>query len=553
MKTAIIYSRVSSDDQDYTRQIEELTDYAKKNNLKLIHEPFVDKISGTVKGEHRVGFKKMLDFIDNNKVGIILIWELSRFGRNTIDTLSNIRLIAEEKKINIWFKNENLTLLDDKSNILPQTKFQLEIMSAVASNEKNTILSRMKSGQISKVAQGGAGGGIFKPYGFKNEDKRLAIDKEEKEIVKQIYEWYLNGYGTKQIANKLNEKGIKTKYNKLFEEDREIKSRKGFLKKSKDFKWSDGTIYSILTNSIYKGERRYNGKIYKVDNIIEADIFDSVQERLRNNYNKKGINRRYTNLMKDIIFCGVCGRAYYMHRRSTLKDNSYKCLSIRYNKNCSNLSVGIDRLNNSIYHIFRTSIELANSIEKKVDNTIYAKKKEKLLESISTEEKNIISANSEKKNVLSYGLKGYYASDEVDEKMKEIINRLDKSSKKINEYKKELRTLDNLLNKAMDFSEKLIELRENPTLFKDHIQDIVMKIEIIGLLNMGELCKIFTNKQDKAVLVKIHMYNGNILEYIISQRSYRIIYLINNCISNRAYNGDGEERFESYKLEINIT
>ncbi|PZR39867.1 MAG: hypothetical protein DI538_05880 [Azospira oryzae] len=237
-KTAIIYSRVSTQDQDNQRQISELKEYAKFKNLKLL-AVFEEKISGAVRGFNRVEFKKLLEFVDTNKPDNILVWELSRIGRSNRDIVNNIEDFIE-KGVNIYMKKEGLNTLSETGQKDPTTGMLISVLGGLAEMERQTIKARSISGIRHNVSNGGAGTGVIKAYGYQSVNKMLVIDEEEAKVVKVIFEKYLTGMGCKQIASYLNSKEIKTKYNNLFEANKELKSKYGYKKKASDFVWKDG-------------------------------------------------------------------------------------------------------------------------------------------------------------------------------------------------------------------------------------------------------------------------------------------------------------------------
>ena len=143
MKT-IIYSRVSTQGQDYSRQIDELQAYAVSHSW-IVSAIFSEKISGAKKNNERLGLSRMMDYICAHQVDKVLIWELSRLGRNTIEVLKTIELL-NEAKVSLFIKNYNIETLDadGKPNIMAQ--FLVTILAEVARMERSTIKERMDSG-----------------------------------------------------------------------------------------------------------------------------------------------------------------------------------------------------------------------------------------------------------------------------------------------------------------------------------------------------------------------------------------------------------------------
>ncbi len=149
----VIYARVSTSAQDYTRQITELRKYAKKQNYEIVKE-FSEKISGGKKVEERTAIKEMLDFVKFNKVDKVLIYECSRLSRRQLDFLSIIEQLTEQGVSLFILQNGLETLLPDgKPN--PIANLCFGIIAEFNTLEKNLIRARMSSGYEHHRASGG--------------------------------------------------------------------------------------------------------------------------------------------------------------------------------------------------------------------------------------------------------------------------------------------------------------------------------------------------------------------------------------------------------------
>ena len=149
----VIYARVSTSAQDYTRQITELRKYAKKQNYEIVKE-FSEKISGGKKVEERTAIKEMLDFVKFNKVDKVLIYDCSRLSRRQLDFLSIIEQLTEQGVSLIILQNGLETLLPDgKPN--PIANLCFGIIAEFNTLEKNLIRARMSSGYEHHRASGG--------------------------------------------------------------------------------------------------------------------------------------------------------------------------------------------------------------------------------------------------------------------------------------------------------------------------------------------------------------------------------------------------------------
>ena len=140
----VIYSRVSTQGQDFNRQIDELRAYAVSQSW-TVDAIFAEKISGAKKNDERLELSRMMDYIGAHQVDKVLIWELSRLGRNTIEVLKTIELF-NEARVSLFIKNYNIETLDadGKPNVMAQ--FLITILAEIARMERSTIKERMDSG-----------------------------------------------------------------------------------------------------------------------------------------------------------------------------------------------------------------------------------------------------------------------------------------------------------------------------------------------------------------------------------------------------------------------
>lgn len=201
----VIFSRVSTNSQDYARQTNELKEYAGIMNWNVIGI-FEEKISGAKKNEERPILSDMIQFIKSNQVDKVLCWELSRIGRNTIEVLKTIQLL-NENCISLYIKNHNLETLNDKCEINPMSQFMVQILTSVSEMEKTTTRQRIKSGYDDFRKSGGKVG--RKLGSIKSEESIL---NENKEVVKLLRQ----GYSVRKVM-KLADKssGLVQKVKKL--------------------------------------------------------------------------------------------------------------------------------------------------------------------------------------------------------------------------------------------------------------------------------------------------------------------------------------------------
>ena len=171
----ILYARVSTSAQDYTRQITELRKYAKKQNYEIVKE-FSEKISGGKKIDERAAIKELLDFVKTNKVDKVMVYECSRLSRRQLDFLSIIEQLTEAGVSLYILQNGLETLLPDgKPN--PIANLCFGIIAEFNNLEKNLIRARVSSGYEHYRASGGR---VGRKEGYrKSEDEyRTTYDRE---------------------------------------------------------------------------------------------------------------------------------------------------------------------------------------------------------------------------------------------------------------------------------------------------------------------------------------------------------------------------------------
>lgn len=343
----ISYQRVSTDSQDYLRQIEDIKRYCDFKRYDLI-KSFSEKESGKVK--ERSELMAMMEYLRLNpdNVLFVIISELSRLGRTSY-VLQSIEQLSS-LKIGLISLKENITTLNDDKTINSTSTMITSVLSSINSYELDTIAFRMRSGKINSIKNGGVVSNNNLPYGYMKVNKKLVVNEDEAITIKKIFEMSLT-MGCTSIANYLNNKSIPTRLNK---------------------KWRDAVIYHMLTNTIYIGQRNYKSVKYDCQQIIDNVLFDTVQNNLKSKFNKMEINRKYDYLLNNkMIVCGVCGKPYNCNSRplkSGKIESTYKCCSTHYKgESCGNFGVNVQRLESAVKDLLKN--EYSASIANMVINT----------------------------------------------------------------------------------------------------------------------------------------------------------------------------------------
>lgn len=322
MKVAA-YCRVSTDHADQINSLESqklyFNNYIKNNsNWEFVRIYADEGISGT-QAKKRPAFLEMIKDANNKKIDLILSKEISRFARNTLDSLQYTREL-KSLGVGVIFINDNINTLD------PDAELRLTIMSSIAQEEVRKTSERVKWGQKRLMEQGVVfGNGVL---GYNIIDRKLTINEEEAKIVKLIYHLFLNeGKGINSISRELHNKGFKSRYNTS---------------------WSPNGLLNILRNEKYVGDllqKKYytpnyldHKKIINNDEekvflqnhheaIIDRIMWNEVQEELRRRSPKQEHFSKYSNRhwFSGKIKCDECGSRYVLKTRK-MQYGIYKVL-----------------------------------------------------------------------------------------------------------------------------------------------------------------------------------------------------------------------------------
>lgn len=179
MEQVVIFARVSTDKQEYYRQINELTDYCRQRNWEVV-EVFANKVSGAATNEQRAEIQELVEYVKNHQISRVVCLKISRVGRNTLEALKVIQLL-NENRVSLFVKNYNLETLDADGNVNPIASLICTILLEIASMERLTIKERMASGRrqyIEKCRRDGIKMGRPSTYRKSDEEYRKQYQKE---------------------------------------------------------------------------------------------------------------------------------------------------------------------------------------------------------------------------------------------------------------------------------------------------------------------------------------------------------------------------------------
>lgn len=318
------YARVSSDHSDQLTscavQVDYYTSYIQsRDDLEFVKVYTDEGISGTSTA-HRAGFNQMIADALDGKIDLIITKSISRFARNTVDGLSTIRLLRDNK-VECYFERENIHTFDSKGELL------LTIMASIAQEEARSVSENCTWGQRRRFADGKVTVPFKRFLGYdRGSDGGLVVDPIQAETVREIYDLFLGGMSPYAIAKLLTERNIPSPGGKS--------------------KWYKATVTSILSNEKYKGDALLQ-KVYTTDYltkrkkpnmgelpqyyvegdhecIITPEIFaqarkelerrrvarQAVIDRKRRSRSLRNVDEPTEQLFLPKLFCGRCGSPY---------------------------------------------------------------------------------------------------------------------------------------------------------------------------------------------------------------------------------------------------
>lgn len=527
------YCRVSTDKEDQLNSLETqkefFLEYTKRTGDNLIKLYADEGISGT-KIKNRKEFQRMLADAEKGLFDMVVVKDISRFARNTVDLLQSVRKL-KALGIETQFLTANMTSMGN-------SEFVLTIFGALAQEESANTSKRIKFGKKMNAEKGRVPNIV---YGY---DKtigdyfNLSINEEEAKVIRQMYKWYTEeGFGGAKIANMLNERGVKTK---------------------RGNNWSQNSVCRILTNEIYTG-KIINGKEEVADfltgqrkekdesewlvtlrpelRIIEDEVFDKAQDILKGRHDSfKITHERQSNkyLFSTLIKCKECGWSF----RRTVRQ--YKNTYVRWVCSGHN-GKGADSCPNAVT----------------VDE-------EELIQALQDYFQEIL---SKKKKVINYVIKEfqrvYKAKDENIEYEKQLnteLNRLRKSREKyMDMYTDDLISREEL-NEKIGGMRKEIERLENELkmvsyhLTKGEQLEAILNSTFKQLEDITDVHEM-TNAQLKRLIQKIEVdKEGNVDIYLrlIGDLGLDEAVLIEGTENSEENNDDSANKLNVNKMSSHI-
>ena len=483
MTNVVAYCRVSTDEKDQINSLQTQKEffetYAQKNGMNLIHIYSDQGITGT-KTKNRTAFHQMMRDAQTGIFKIVLIKDVSRLARNTVDLLEACRKLRA-LDIEVQFLNYQM-------NNMGNSEFILTMYAAMAQEESHATSNRIKFSKKFNAERGKVPNFVFGYDKIPGDYFHLNINEEEAQTVRNIFDWYTkDGNGTMKIAQKLNADGILTK---------------------RKCKWTQNAVARILANTIYTG-KIINGKQEIINfpdskrvnkdtsefiivpnealRIVDDTIFEKAQKILNQRKNDFHMEKtRHSNkyLFSTLIKCKECGWSF--RRVSRTYQNTY----IRWvcsgrnghgTSTCPNaVSIDEELLISEIQNYFSSLIKnkkeyLENAKEiflKKYEKT---DKKEERKEEIK---KKLTEMKKYKEKMMQLFCLDMITSEELQEKMKMVkteIPRLEHELQTLSLSSSENKTFRNALE---DVFQKINNITDIHTLSNSQLKEIIREITV---------------------------------------------------------------------------
>ena len=452
-KKCYIYTRVSTAAQtegySLEAQQERLREYVDYKNLEIAGE-YCDagKSGKSIVG--RPAFLKMLDDISSEKdnVSFVLVFKLSRFGRNAADILKSLQLLED-------YDVDLICVEDAIDSSTAGGKLTLTILSAVAEIERENINVQFMAGKIQKILNGGWAGGPA-PYGYRSVNKELIVEPSEAKIVKLIFEKYIQDDGTLNgVAIWLNKNGY---------------SR---ISKGEDKPFTYDFIVNILDNPTYHGKLMYNRRtnlkgakrkpkdVIEVDGIHEALISEDLWQQVRkkreaySGRNEKVEDPDRVSLLSGLIKCPACGNGMIASKNKHVNKNRgghYKTIhyySCRYHRKSAGRVCGFThtynqaKIDSAVYEIvsnlsthpaFEKAMKVAAGGEESIE--AYEKKMKEIRKDLyhQEHEKNRVGAELDNLDILANNYDSEY--EHIQAEMDDIYDRIEELELSLNRVRK---------------------------------------------------------------------------------------------------------------------
>lgn len=475
------YARVSTDHDDqassYEAQMTYYTNYiTQRPDWEFVKMYSDEGISGT-STKARLGFQGMVQDALDGKIDLIITKSVSRFARNTVDSLSTVRQL-KEAGVEIYFEKENIWTFDSKGELL------ITIMSSLAQEESRSISENVIWGRRKQLAQGQVTFSYSNVLGFrKSPQGGFEVDPEQAKVVRYIFQQILLGSNPNRIARELTEKGIPTPGGKS--------------------KWSYATVKRMLRNEKYKGDallqksytvdfltkkQKVNeGELpqYYVENsheaIIDRRTFDLVQIEL----DKREHRRQTDDVFLGKIICGTCGASFgskVWHSTSKYRRRIFRCnAKYKGDEPCPTPHVTEEEIKawslQAINRLLDGKAEVMTNLDALIDMVSVDKSLE---ETISRHQEQLVKLNEQIDALVADYSRTEMSKDSFEEQYEQLVSHYDNHRKELQDCQEQLKHRQQRLSDMTEFRNQLQDKEELVTEFSQVLWQTLIDQLIIG-------------------------------------------------------------------------
>ena len=515
------YARVSTDSQEQlnslTNQISYYEEMIKKNSAWTYVPGYIDEGLSGISTKKREHFHRMIDDAKAGKFDLILTKEISRFARNTLDSIQYTRDLLNAG-VAVFFQNDNIKTIDEDSEL------RLSIMSSIAQDELRKLSSRVKFGHQQAIKEGVVLGNN-RIFGYLKDDGRLVIDESEAPMVRQLFELYATGeYSMKQIEKIFWDQGYRNyRGNKIahttmsnmisnpkykgYYVGNKVKVIDMFTKKQKFLPPEEWVMFKDETGEI-------------VPAIVSEELWDQANAVLRRRSddvkNRQNVCNS-ENLLTSKLYCTCCGTPYYRKESKSRKgvvNSKWICSGKIKNgaHTCDSIPLYESELKPILLEVFQDTKVDTEALIAKYSAMHAELTGNAVLQKEIANQKQIIELEQQKKSKLL----GYNVSGRISDR--DFIAMTDQCNADIQKAEEALRELEEQMQSNEEFQKHMAKLRA--------VMREAQKCVESGFITKGfvdqYIDKIFvTPEKDGTIRLDIRIFTGEATEKYLQKLKVR--------------------------------
>ena len=524
------YARVSSESDEQLNslgnQISYYEDLIKRNKHWTFIPGYIDEGLSGISTRKRENFNRMVDDAGQDKFDLVITKEISRFARNTLDSIQFTRQLLSYG-VGVFFQNDNINTLDEDSEL------RLSIMSSIAQDELRKLSSRVKFGHQQaikdKVVLGNS-----RIFGYVKDGGKLVIDEEQAIMVRELFTLYATGqYSMKQIETILWNKGYRNhngnkiahttmsnmianaKY-KGYYVGNKVRVIDMFSKKQKFLPAEEWVMFKDETGEI-------------VPAIVSEELWDKANEVLKRRSDdvksRQGICN-HQNLLTGKLFCTHCGTAYYRREskdKTGRKNSKWVCSGKIKNgaDSCPSFPIYEEEIKPLLFEVFQeTEVNVAALIEEYMEMYRALDENNQIPKQIAQQKERLDLAQKKKNKLLEYNVTGQLSDADFLSMNKACTQEIQDAEAQILELEQQMFSREEF-RKHMDAVRATLEAARRDAaqgmitadFVSKYIDKILVTPEDDGSMRLD--IKIFTGETTQKYLAKLALRTGHTFKKMI--------------------------------------